>query len=71
MKELKTGNLLWNTIEELARKEHNVGDEFILTMIDLGHPHRNVFGTCKYRINNEKEKSYYEGTLTFDPYIND
>lgn len=71
MAELKTGKVLWDTIEERARAQHDVGADFVLTMLDLGHPHRRTVGTCYYRINNEKEKSYYEGRLTFDPYVSE
>lgn len=69
MRELKTGKILWETIEEAARTKHNVGEEFKLTMVDLGHPDHRKVGECEYRINNEITKEFYRGYVTFNPYI--
>lgn len=67
----KTGKLLWETIEDAARKKHDVGEEFVLTMADLGHPQNRTLGECEYRINNDKDKKYYRGFVSFDPYVNE
>lgn len=66
--ELKVGKSLWDEIESAARAKHGVGSEFVLTMVDLGHPNTRTIGNCAYRINNFKDKTHYEGRVDFNPY---
>ena len=70
MRKQKTGKILWDTIEEAARKKHNVGEEYKLTMVDLGHPNAMNLGECEYRINND-DGQYKRGFVKFNPYIDE
>jgi hypothetical protein len=57
----KTGKALWDLIEEKARKQEDVDDNWFLTMVDLGHPGN--IGSAEYRLKNIVSHSKIEGTL--------
>lgn len=67
--EYKIGKLLWNTIEDAAREKYGVGEDFILTMVDLGDPKEMTYGECECRINSKFDNRFHRGFVTFNPYI--
>jgi hypothetical protein len=69
LKQLKTGKLLWETIEEAARKKHAVGNDYVLKMVDLDISNKQKVGKCKYRISSTKEQAEITGTVSYEPYI--
>lgn len=61
---LKTGKDLWDTIEQAARLENGVGEEYALRMAYCGF---GIPGIAKYRLTSNDGHSI-EGIVMFDPY---
>lgn len=66
MRKLKTGKLLWETIEAAAREKWNLSDDYELRMIDLGNEDD---GECECRMKHKESEKFRRGFVSFKPYV--
>lgn len=69
MKLKREGKDLWDLIEQVARRHHGVGEDYLLTKVDLGEVQSLPDGLCEYRLSNRQQQHHFLGFLSYDPYV--